>query len=94
LLVHLAILFGPESSSSAECCQEAAWGLLCLATLLKDQRKSPESKAEELVVALIHTMQQFEGKDDSSFGVSTIWIDDFREIPKLLRDLQQAISKS
>jgi NAD-dependent SIR2 family protein deacetylase len=49
---------------------------------------------DETVKQLVGAMEIFEEKDALSFGVKTIWIEDYKEIPEILKSIRrQSISR-
>jgi len=48
---------------------------------------------DDTVKFLIETIETFEDNDASSFGVKTIWIDDYAEIPEILRQIRSRKNK-
>lgn len=48
-----------------------------------------ELKFDETAKYLIKTIEKFEESDASSFGLSTIWVNDFSDIPKILEKIRK-----
>ena len=56
--------------------------------LLTDKIKA-DLKIDETAKYLIDIIEKFEENDASSFGLSTFWVKDFDEIPKILRKIRK-----
>lgn len=67
-----------------------------LELILKDDNEILEEKGNsnqsftETVNNLINIVQSFEENDLQSFGIKTIWIDDFEEIPSILSKIRKS----
>lgn len=61
--------------------------------ILFDEKSIAQLNFSETVNFLIKTIEAYEENDSSSFGVKTIWIDDFVEIPEILREIRTSKSK-
>lgn len=55
---------------------------------LRDQKVMAQLGMDETVNDLIKIMENFEANDAASFGVALLWIDDYNEIPGILRDIR------
>jgi hypothetical protein len=55
---------------------------------LLDQKSKANLKLDESVKYLVQVIEQFETKDDLSFGISTIWVKDYSEIPNILKSIR------
>lgn len=55
---------------------------------LLTEKSMAELKFGDTIKFLINIIQRFEESDASSFGVHTIWIDDWSEIPKILKKVR------
>lgn len=56
--------------------------------ILFDEKVKAQLNFDETVNFLIKTIEAFEENDSSSFGVKTIWVDDYFEIPEILRKIR------
>lgn len=56
---------------------------------LEDEKSNMGMNLEEIVRLLNKIIERFEENDSASFGVKTIWIKDFSEIPKILSDIRK-----
>lgn len=63
--------------------------LLELNPELLDEKSSVHLKLDESVGHLVRVMEKFETQDDLSFGISTIWIDEYEEIPIILKAIRE-----
>ncbi|MDO6739430.1 SIR2 family protein [Wenyingzhuangia sp. 2_MG-2023] len=53
---------------------------------------SNEEKLEQVLNNLIELYEKFEENDSSSFGVQTIWVKDWDEIPEILRKVRESVT--
>jgi hypothetical protein len=56
--------------------------------ILLDEKTKANLNFEETVKFLIKTIESFEENDSSSFGVKTIWVDDYSDIPEILKEVR------
>lgn len=56
---------------------------------LLDAKGNAELSFDETVTYLLNVIQKFEENDALSFGVRTIWVDDFSEVPLLLKQIRK-----
>jgi hypothetical protein len=56
--------------------------------ILLDEKIAANLNFDETGKFLIKTIETFEENDSSSFGVKTIWIEDFYEIPEILKEIR------
>lgn len=61
--------------------------------ILFDEKTRAQLNFDETVKFLIKTIESFEENDSSSFGVKTIWVEDYFEIPELLNQIRTGKSK-
>lgn len=68
-----------------------------LESLLKEDRQLFNEKSlaamnfDDTVKFLIEIIERFEETDTASFGVKTIWISDWKEIPEILRKIRKTV---
>jgi NAD-dependent SIR2 family protein deacetylase len=55
---------------------------------LMDEKIAAELKLDTTVNTLIQTIESFEENDLISFGIKTIWIDKYSEIPEILKEIR------
>lgn len=55
---------------------------------LLDQKAKAEMKFDETVKFLIEIIERFEEADTASFGVKTIWIEDYKDIPQIMKEVR------
>ena len=55
---------------------------------LLDEKAKANLQLEETVNTLIETIESFEENDLNSFGIKTIWVDSYSEIPTLLKEIR------
>lgn len=60
---------------------------------LLDEQAKANLKLDESIKHMVRVMERFETQDDSSFGISTIWIDEYKEIPTILKSIRTKKSK-
>lgn len=60
---------------------------------LYDDKEKAHLKLDETVKHLINIMQKFEENDAASFGVRVIWVNDYIEIPKILKSIRKFSNK-
>ncbi|KKN48782.1 hypothetical protein LCGC14_0649270 [marine sediment metagenome] len=53
-----------------------------------DEKAKARLKLDETVKYLAQVIERFETQDDLSFGINTIWLDDYTYIPKILRSIR------
>ncbi|MBM7624449.1 SIR2 family protein [Sporohalobacter salinus] len=53
------------------------------------EKKEADLELEEVTNHIANIMENFEEKDALSFQIRTIWIDDFDEIPDILKEIRQ-----
>ena len=58
-------------------------------TQLSDKKELSKLKLDETVKYLANMMEKFEENDALSFGVQTIWIKDYKEIPEILKEIRR-----
>jgi hypothetical protein len=56
--------------------------------ILFEEKNESKLNFDETVKYLTKTIEEFEQNDTLSFGVQTIWIDDYFEIPEILREIR------
>lgn len=56
--------------------------------ILLDEKSKANLNFGETVKFLIKTIESFEENDSSSFGVKTIWVDEYSEIPEILKEVR------
>jgi hypothetical protein len=56
--------------------------------LLKQEKDDSMTTFDEAVNTLKSISEKYEEKDASSLGVETIWVDDFKEIPKVISTIR------
>ena len=56
---------------------------------LLSEKLMAELKLDETAKYLINIIEKFEENDASSFGLSTIWVNDFSDIPKILEKIRK-----
>ncbi len=56
---------------------------------LLDEKSKAKLNLKESVKHLVSVMEKFEMQDDLSFGISTIWIDDYDDIPLILKSIRE-----
>lgn len=56
--------------------------------ILFDEKVKAQLNFDETVSFLIKTIETFEENDSSSFGVKTIWVEDYFEIPEILKQIR------
>lgn len=61
--------------------------------ILLDEKAKAQLNFDETVRFLIKTIESFEENDSSSFGVKTIWIEDYFEIPQILKHIRTGKNK-
>ena len=54
-----------------------------------DEKSKAHLKLDGSVGHLVRVMEKFETQDDLSFGISTIWIDEYEEIPIILKSIRE-----
>ncbi len=69
-------------------CQKALNPYCNRIKILLDEKSKANLNFEETVKFLIKTIESFEENDSSSFGVKTIWIDEYSEIPEVLKEIR------
>lgn len=84
-LVHFAIRKKYDSSSL----EESLSRILEKTPDLLDEKSRANLKLDESVKHLVRVMEKFETQDDMSFGISTIWIDDYKEFPIILKSIRE-----
>lgn len=55
---------------------------------LLDEKSKANLKIEETINALVETIESFEENDYASFGIKTIWIENYSEIPTILKEIR------
>jgi len=58
-------------------------------TQILNEKVLAEMKLDETIKFLIEIIQRFDETDTTSFGVKTIWINDWTEIPVLLKEIRE-----
>ena len=53
-----------------------------------DEKSKAKLKFDETINTLVKVMETFETKDDLSFGISTIWVDEHEHIPEILEGVR------
>lgn len=53
-----------------------------------DERQRANLRLERTAENLVELMRNFDEEDARSFGVETVWVEDYEEIPKVLREVQ------
>ena len=59
---------------------------------MKAIQPAPETgtdPAADIVSSLVGLMHEFHEKDAESFGISTIWVDDHEDTPKILKRIRE-----
>jgi len=56
---------------------------------LMDEKSQANLKLDETVITLIETIESFEENDLKSFGIKTIWVDNYSEIPEVMKDIRK-----
>ncbi|MFH1321366.1 MAG: SIR2 family protein [Bacteroidota bacterium] len=56
--------------------------------ILFDEKVKAQLNFDETVNFLIKTIETFEENDSSSFGVKTLWVEDYYEIPEILKQIR------
>ncbi|RXI36273.1 hypothetical protein CP963_14085 [Arcobacter cloacae] len=56
---------------------------------LLDEKQRANIELDDVVNDLIKLMQKFEENDAISFGVGLIWVDDYNEIPLILKNIRE-----
>ncbi|MDL1969485.1 MAG: SIR2 family protein [Candidatus Desulfofervidaceae bacterium] len=56
---------------------------------LLDEKSKANLKLDESVKYLVRVMEKFETQDDLSFGINTIWVNDYEEIPSILKSIRK-----
>ncbi|GGG12180.1 SIR2 family protein [Pontibacter amylolyticus] len=57
---------------------------------LLDEKTKANLSLDETAKTLVKTIESFEENDMSSFGVKTIWVSDYSEIPQILKEIRKA----
>lgn len=53
------------------------------------EKSQASIKLDEAVSDLIKVMETFETQDDRSFGIDTIWVNSYSDIPKILKAIRE-----
>ncbi len=56
---------------------------------LMTEKSVANLQLDETVLTLIETIESFEENDLKSFGIKTIWVDRYSEIPELMREIRK-----
>lgn len=56
---------------------------------LMTEKSVANLQLDETVLTLIQTIESFEENDLKSFGIKTIWVDRYSEIPELMREIRK-----
>ncbi len=56
---------------------------------LMDEKSLANLKLEDTATILIETIESFEENDMKSFGIKTIWIDTYAEIPEIMKEIRK-----
>ncbi|WP_440122794.1 SIR2 family protein [Tenacibaculum sp. Ill] len=56
-----------------------------------DELINNEKKIENVISSLIKLYERFEENDSASFGVQTIWVEEWEEIPDILKKIRESI---
>lgn len=56
---------------------------------LLDEKSNAKLQLDDTVITLIDTIESFEENDLKSFGIKTIWIERYSEIPEILRRIRK-----
>lgn len=57
---------------------------------LMNEKTSAELKLDSTVNTLIQTIESFEENDLLSFGIKTIWVDKYSEIPEIMKEIRSS----
>lgn len=57
---------------------------------LMNEKSVANLQLDETVLTLIETIESFEENDLKSFGIKTIWVDRYSEIPELMREIRKS----
>lgn len=69
--------------------QKALSLLLNKETDLLNEKSQASLELEETAKILVETIQTFEENDLSSFGIKTIWVDSYSEIPQVMQEVRK-----
>ena len=57
---------------------------------LLDEKSNASLQLEETATTLIEIIESFEENDFKSFGIKTIWIDTYSEIPEIMKEIRKS----
>ena len=68
--------------------QEQLENLLKINPDLLDEKAHAKLQLDDTIEYLIKVIEKFETQDDLSFGINTIWVDEYSEIPQILKAIR------